>query len=55
MLVITCEFHNEKDRDAFLHEFGRLARFVSANENDTLAYETAVADTNPLKVLIYER
>ena len=55
LLVIACEFHSEMDRDAFLREFGRLAKFVGANENDTLAYETAVADTNPLKVLIYER
>lgn len=55
MLVIACEFHSEKDRDVFLGEFEELAKYVVQNEPDTLAYETAVADNNPLKVLIYER
>ncbi|KAK9835210.1 hypothetical protein WJX81_005911 [Elliptochloris bilobata] len=55
LLVITCEFHSEADRTTFLQEFGRLAKYVHASEPDTLAYETAIADSNPLKVLIYER
>ena len=56
MLVIACEFHSEQDRDLFLGEFEKLAKYVVQCEPDTLAYETAIADTgNPLKVLIYER
>ena len=55
VLVIACEFHSKKDRDVFLGEFEELAKYVVQNEPDTLAYETAVADNNPLKVLIYER
>ena len=42
------------DRERFLDEFAQLAQHVQA-EADTLAYEVAVADNSPNKVVIYER
>jgi hypothetical protein len=54
LLIINCEFHTQMDRDSFQDEFAKLAQHVQT-ESDTLAYETAVADNNPNKVVIYER
>ncbi len=54
LLIISCEFHTQADRDRFLDEFAKLAQQV-ATEGDTLAYEVAVADNDPNKVVIYER
>ena len=54
LLIISCEFHTQTDRDRFLDEFAKLAQQV-ATEGDTLAYEVAVADNDPNKVVIYER
>jgi quinol monooxygenase YgiN len=39
----------------FIEAWRPLAAWVPANEPGTLAYEAMVADTDPLKVLVFER
>jgi hypothetical protein len=39
----------------FIETWRPLAQWVKANEAGTLGYEAMVADTDPLKVLVFER
>lgn len=55
LLVITHEYKTIRDRDIFISLFEPLAKYVVQHEPDTLAYDIAISDKNPLKVLIFER
>ena len=55
LLMIHLEFHNEEERDAWISLFRPLAEYCLQNEPGTLGYDVAIADSNPLKVLVYER
>ncbi len=40
----------------FIHKFwAPLAEYVKAQEHGTLAYEIAIADSDPLKIQVFER
>lgn len=40
----------------FIQKFwAPLAAYVKAHEHGTLAYEIAIADTDPLKIQVFER
>lgn len=55
VLAITVEFETEEDRDVWLKLWADTAKYVADNEPRTLSYETMIADTNPLKVMVFER
>ncbi|PSC70176.1 Extracellular basic protease [Micractinium conductrix] len=55
VLCVYLKFANVQDRDEFIAEWTPLAKWVKENEPGTLGYEAMVADTNPLKVLVFER
>ncbi|KAK9816557.1 hypothetical protein WJX72_001926 [[Myrmecia] bisecta] len=55
LLVINATFESVADRDKFITLFKPLAKHVAEHEPDTLAYELAIADNNPLKIQIFER
>ena len=55
LLMIHLEFTDEATRDRWISLFTDLAQYCLENEPGTLGYDVAIADTNPLKVLVYER
>eukprot|EP00887_Chlorella_sp_A99_P006640 scaffold3.g6640.t1 len=46
---------HSRDRDVFIGNWKPLAEWVEANEPGTLCFEMLVADTDPLKIMVYER
>lgn len=55
VLAVSVKFETEADRDVFIELFKPLAKHVMEAEPETLSYELAIADTDPTKVIIYER
>ncbi len=55
LLMIHLEFNSIDQRDAWIALFKPLAAYCLENEPGTLGYDVAIADNNPLKVLVYER
>jgi hypothetical protein len=55
VLAITIEFEKEDERDSWLELWAKNARYVAENEPRTLCYEAMIADTNPNKIMIFER
>lgn len=55
VLDIHFTFKSEKDRDKFIELWRPLARHVLLYEPGTLSYELAIADSDPLRVLVFER
>ncbi|KAL4436634.1 hypothetical protein ABPG75_003773 [Micractinium tetrahymenae] len=55
VLCVYLKFQNEQDRNEFIAAWKPLAEWVKANEAGTLGYEAMVADTDPLKVMVFER
>lgn len=55
VLAVSLKFEAEADRDVFVELFKPLAKYVLETEPETLSYELAIADTDPLKLIIYER
>lgn len=54
-MMIELEFKTREELDKWLEIWAPLAKFVAENEPNTLAYEAAVADNGPLKILVIER
>ena len=47
---------NQTSSPQFIHKFwAPLAEYVKAQEPGTLAYEIAIADSDPLKIQVFER
>ena len=55
VLAVSLTFEDEAAREAWLASWLPLAEWVRANEAATLSFEVAIADTNPLLLLVYER
>lgn len=55
VLDIQFTFANTKDRDKFVELWRPLAKHVREKEPGTLSYELSVADSDPTKVLVFER
>ncbi|KAL4435247.1 hypothetical protein ABPG77_001929 [Micractinium sp. CCAP 211/92] len=55
VLCVYLKFQNVEDRDEFIAVWKPLAEWVRANEAGTLGYEAMIADTDPLKVMVFER
>ncbi|KAI7837541.1 hypothetical protein COHA_008628 [Chlorella ohadii] len=56
VLCVWLKFASVADRDEFIHKFwAPLAEYVKAQEHGTLAYEIAIADSDPLKIQVFER
>lgn len=55
MLAVQLKTDTVEQRDVIIELFKPLAKFVLANEPETLSYELAIADTDPTKIQIYER
>ena len=54
-LLVTLEFTAEEHKETFLKDISPLAKYVEANEPDTIAYKVLLNDKDPLRVLIMER
>jgi quinol monooxygenase YgiN len=54
-LLVTLEFTAEEHKETFLKDISPLAKYVEANEPDTIAYKVLFSDKDPLRVLIMER
>lgn len=54
-LVVTISFSNESVRDNFLEDVRPLCKYVKTSELQTLSYEVAISDRDPLKILLLER
>jgi len=55
LLLIQHEYKSIRDRDAFIELFKPLAKYVTQHEPETLAYELAISDKDPHKLLVFER
>lgn len=55
VLDIHFTFKSEKDRDKFIQLWRPLAKHVLLHEPGTLSYELSVGDSDPLRVLVFER
>ncbi|KAI3426081.1 hypothetical protein D9Q98_008049 [Chlorella vulgaris] len=55
VLCVYLKFQAVEHRDEFIESWRPLAEWVKANELGTLAYEIMVADTDPMKVVVFER
>mmetsp|Transcript_30610 Transcript_30610/g.42749 ORF Transcript_30610/g.42749 Transcript_30610/m.42749 type:complete len:168 (+) Transcript_30610:150-653(+) len=55
VLLVNLEFKNKSDLQDFLQWMEPMIENARRNEMDTLTYEIAIADDNPLKVVILER
>ncbi|EDQ84457.1 uncharacterized protein MONBRDRAFT_30243 [Monosiga brevicollis MX1] len=54
VLIIRLEF-KEGARAGFIKRWAELAKFVQANEPNTLTYELTTTNANPNEAFIYER
>lgn len=55
VLDIKFTFKTAKDRDLFIDLWKPLAKHVMEKEPGTISYELSIADSEPLKVLVFER
>lgn len=55
VLDIHFTFKTKSDRDKFIELWRPLANHVLMHEPGTLSYELSVADSDPLRVLVFER
>lgn len=55
LLLIQHDYKSIRDRDAFIELFKPLAKYVTQHEPETLAYELAISDKDPHKLLVFER
>ncbi len=55
VLAVSLEFESEAERDAWVEIWRPLAAHVARAEPDTLAFELAIADTDPRRALVFER
>lgn len=55
MLAVGLKFRSVEEQEAFLAVWRPLAEYVRAEEPETLSFELCIADTDPTKVLVYER
>lgn len=55
LLLIQQEYKSIRDRDVFIDLFKPLAKYVTQHEPETLAYELAISDKDPHKLLVFER
>lgn len=55
VLAVTLQFRTLEERDRLLPSWQKLATHVQQHEPDALSYKWLVADTDPTKVLVYER
>lgn len=55
MLAVTLKFNSLADRDAFINIWRPLAEYVQRQEPTTYSFKLLIADTDPTKVLVYER
>ena len=54
-LIVEATFKSEADLATFQDAFKTLSDYVSKNEPNTLTYQVAKSDKDPLKVVIVER
>ena len=54
-MLIQQEYKSIRDRDVFIDLFKPLAKYVTQHEPETLAYELAISDKDPHKLLVFER
>ena len=55
LLIINHTYKTTADRDIFIKLFEPLAKYVTQHEQGTLAYELAISDKDPHKIIIIER
>ena len=55
LLCITVKYKDQEQKQIFKSLFSATANYCAANEYDTLSYEIADSDKNPLQSFIIER
>lgn len=56
VLAVSLTFERLEDRDQFIELWRvHMAPHVKEHEPNCLSYELAIADTDPKKILVYER
>lgn len=55
LLVVTSKFRTLQDRDALLEHVSLIAAHSARSEAETIGFQVAVADNDPLKILVFER
>lgn len=55
VLAVWLTFDSVGDRDSWLAAWAPLASWVQQHEPATLTFQASVADTDPLKIMVFER
>mmetsp|Transcript_15057 Transcript_15057/g.45515 ORF Transcript_15057/g.45515 Transcript_15057/m.45515 type:complete len:164 (-) Transcript_15057:627-1118(-) len=55
LLVVSSKFQSLEDRDALLEHVRRIAQQSANHEPGTLGFQVAIADNDPLRILVFER